>query len=224
MSTNIDKLQVRHSLALQDESAANSELEAAELAFEAELARTMEANEELKRLKEQLDKKKTAATEAKEEVKTCRAEAKTFLEQRFIDNLPEGYKQNKGKKVTYNERMLFMAALQYMPNLLKIDDKAVQDLAKLAAERSVGGEKKLALPERIGWVIPVKLITVPKPQISDATLKKFKPVDEPVVEEEVQPEPVTVATTPRMIDTTPKKKSDDKPEVNLVPPTHEINC
>jgi hypothetical protein len=223
MSINLDNLQVRHALALQTEAAIKSELDAAQIAYDSELERVLAANPELKRLKLQLDQNKAKNDEAKDASKTCRDEAKTFLEQRFIDNLPEGYKQHKSNKVTYNERMLFMAALQSMPSLLKVDDKAVQNLAKLATERSIAGEKKLALPERIEWTLPLKLITIPKPVISDATLKKFKPVDVPVIEEEARPEPVLISPKPKMIDTSVTPK-DTTIKVNLVPPTELIDC
>ena len=73
-------------------------------------------------------------------------------------------------------------------------------------------------------MLPVKLVTVPKPQMPEEKLRKLTPVDKP--EEDLgkkKAEPVLVNPQATLTEISIKAEQGE-PEVNLVPPTHEINC
>lgn len=220
---DVNKAHKDYVLALHVQDEVDAELEAAQTAYDAELAKLLEANPEFKAKKERLEQAQAAAKIAKDGAQDFREKAKEELSFRFYEKgqLPEHFSQQQSHRISYNERTLFLAALQHDHTLLTIDDKAVQKLIKLAEEREIGGKKQLTLPERYDWMLPMKLVIVPKPIMPEEKLRKLKTVDLP--EEEKTKEPVLVSTQPKLSEPGVK---EEKPSLTFapVPPTEQIDC
>ena len=78
MSTTLIKVQARHVQALHAQEQLQSELEAAQQAYETELEKVLAAHPLLKQRKDELDAAQSKARTARETSQNCRDEAKTL--------------------------------------------------------------------------------------------------------------------------------------------------
>jgi hypothetical protein len=154
--------------ALQEQSAADKEAEAAQNLYDKTLANWEAQNATIVAKKNRTAQSKS---DAKKRVEALRDEAKKLLGESFIENLPEGFNQKREKVVIYDKQGFTRIAHQYFPFLLVLDDAEVQRFFANQAKKVEDGA--LILPENIRAFAAVEVVYQPKPEISDAKLSKM---------------------------------------------------
>ena len=155
--------------ALHQQALAETELQDAQAAYEAKFAEFEASNPEL------VARRNTAIhkhTEANKALRQAREATKVLLSSKFMDELPEGFKQNQGKDVIYDPQGFHKQALASFPFLLKLDHKAVSKFFTAMADKQTDGS--FILPENIRSLASVEVISTPSPIISNATIKKLE--------------------------------------------------
>jgi|GEM_PF-7078246 len=193
---DFEKHQQEHAKALKAEAEAKASYEAAQKAWDAKIQDLIAADSGLADLKAALDKSQSQFNTAKDTTKSLRANVKAELEKDFIENLPAGYTQNDGKSIEIADRQTFFRNCLTLggSEFLKIDDDAVQELAKLAKKDSQS--KQWKLEHKATWLPGCELQIRPKAMISDAKLKVVEPVvvETGTEERRISPQPLNNGT------------------------------
>jgi tetratricopeptide (TPR) repeat protein len=171
-----------------------------------------------------------AKADAKKRLDTLREEAKKLLGEHFIEDLPEGFNQERRKVVKYDKQGFFKQAIQYFPHLLMLDEEAVEEYFTSVAKPQKDGS--LALPERTRVLAAVEVVWMPKVEISNAKLSKLVFEDkspegtEPLTMiVKVKPQPWTRPSNFEALLTAPElpKLDDYSPEDESIPVNKVFN-
>lgn len=177
--------QIHHALAAQQ--AAEDQLKAVQKEYNAKLKAFEQENADLVfRLEESRNKRDNA----KSGVSMQKNIAKVALQTEFLDELPEGFKQNRTKTVVYDPQGLRKQALNHFHHLLVLDEKAVNKFFTSMVEEQKDGS--LIVPENIRSLASVEVLYTPKPTISDKTITalEIEPVEQSPVDENDETRPI----------------------------------
>lgn len=165
-----DLKHVRNQLhnALNEKDAAQEALQTAMGAYETLLKEFEAQHPDIVKKRDNALKRYEQATRV---VNTLHSTAQTAMEEKFIDDLPEGLYQDYKRSVIYDAQSLRIQALQHFHHLLVLDEAAVEKFFTCSADEHVDGS--LTLPETIRSLASVEVVFKPDVDIDMDAIQKL---------------------------------------------------
>lgn len=154
--------------ALKEAASAEAALKDAQAEYDKQL---LKFEEQHKEMVSRRNKALIRHEEARKALANHRDQAKEALSADFIEELPEGFKQNRKKVVTFDAQGFRKQAMEYFPFLLVLDEKAAEQFfIAMAVEQK---DNSLILPENIRSLASVEVTYQAQASISNATIEKL---------------------------------------------------